>query len=109
MLAVWGSFEYFVTPLRNPASFCFKELPVLSVSILNFLFSLHPSHSTSLLLSQELTEVEVELGRFSSLRQEVQEEERVFQVLKAQKAATRLQRERKTGQNLQLKLQHLRE
>ncbi|XP_039657369.1 cilia- and flagella-associated protein 74 isoform X5 [Perca fluviatilis] len=56
----------------------------------------------------ELSEVEVELGRFSSLRQEVQEEERVFQVLKNQKAATRLQQERKASQNLQLKMQHLR-
>ncbi|XP_032377237.1 cilia- and flagella-associated protein 74 isoform X4 [Etheostoma spectabile] len=57
----------------------------------------------------ELSEVEVELGRFSSLRQEVQEEERVFQVLKNQKAATRLQQERKASQNLQLKMQHLRD
>ncbi|XP_070696380.1 cilia- and flagella-associated protein 74 [Pempheris klunzingeri] len=57
----------------------------------------------------ELSEVEVELGRFSSLRQEVQEEEWVFQVLKAQKAATRLQRERKTSQNLQFKMQRLRD
>ncbi|XP_044067515.1 cilia- and flagella-associated protein 74 isoform X4 [Siniperca chuatsi] len=57
----------------------------------------------------ELSEVEVELGRFSSLRQEVQEEERVFQVLKVQKAATRLQQERKASQNLQLKMQHLRD
>ncbi|XP_041802502.1 cilia- and flagella-associated protein 74 [Chelmon rostratus] len=57
----------------------------------------------------ELSEVEVELGRFSLLRQEVQEEERVFQVLKAQKAATRLQQERKASQNLQLKMQHLRD
>lgn len=57
----------------------------------------------------ELSEVEVELGRFSSLWQEVQEEERVFQVLKNQKAATRLQQEKKASQNLQLKMQHLRE
>lgn len=57
----------------------------------------------------ELSEVEVELGRGSSLRQEVQEEERVFRVLKAQKAATRKQQERKVSQNLQLKMQHLRE
>ncbi|XP_045912230.1 cilia- and flagella-associated protein 74 isoform X3 [Micropterus dolomieu] len=57
----------------------------------------------------ELSEVEVELGKFSSLREEVQEEERVFQVLKAQKAATRLQQERKASQNLQLKIQHLRD
>lgn len=57
----------------------------------------------------ELSEVEVELGRASLLRQEVQEEEQVFRVLKAQKAATRQQQERKVSQNLQLKMQHLRE
>ncbi|XP_069550165.1 cilia- and flagella-associated protein 74 [Brachyistius frenatus] len=57
----------------------------------------------------ELSEVEVELGRFSLLRQEVQEEEQLFQVLKAQKAATRLQQERKVSQNLQLKMKHLRD
>ncbi|KAL7399008.1 hypothetical protein ABVT39_018484 [Epinephelus coioides] len=57
----------------------------------------------------ELSEVEVELGRFFSLRQELQEEERVFRGLKAQKAATRLERERKASQNLQLKIQHLRD
>ncbi|XP_073326821.1 cilia- and flagella-associated protein 74 isoform X2 [Pagrus major] len=57
----------------------------------------------------ELNEVAVELGRFSSLRQEVQEEERVFQLMKAQKAATRIQQERKASQNLQLKMQHLRD
>ncbi|XP_030278233.1 cilia- and flagella-associated protein 74 isoform X3 [Sparus aurata] len=57
----------------------------------------------------ELSEVAVELGRFSSLQQEVQEEERVFRVLKAQKAATRIQQERKAGQNLQLKMQRLRD
>ncbi|XP_047428401.1 cilia- and flagella-associated protein 74 isoform X2 [Mugil cephalus] len=57
----------------------------------------------------ELSEVEVELGRFSFLRQEVQEEEKLFQVLKAQKAATRLQQERKVSWNLQLKMQNLRD
>ncbi|XP_037629906.1 cilia- and flagella-associated protein 74 isoform X4 [Sebastes umbrosus] len=57
----------------------------------------------------ELTEVEVELGRFSSLRHEVKEEERVFRVRKNQKAATRLQQERKASQNLQIKMQHLRD
>ncbi|KAG7226924.1 hypothetical protein INR49_022219 [Caranx melampygus] len=59
-------------------------------------------------LELELSEVEVELGRYSSLRQEVQEEEQVFQVLKAQKAATRLQQEKKASQNLKLKMQQLR-
>lgn len=62
----------------------------------------------SLLLRLELNEVEVELGRFSFLRQEVQKEEKLFQVLKAQQAATRLQQERKVSQNLQLKMQNLR-
>ncbi|XP_036960629.1 cilia- and flagella-associated protein 74 isoform X2 [Acanthopagrus latus] len=57
----------------------------------------------------ELSEVAVELGRFSSLRQEVQEEEQVFRVLKAQKAATRIQQERKAGQNMQLKMLRLRD
>ncbi|XP_067447707.1 cilia- and flagella-associated protein 74 isoform X2 [Thunnus thynnus] len=68
------------------------------------------AHINTELRQQELklSEVEVELGRFSSLRQEVQEEERIFQILKAQKAATRLQQERKASQNLQLKMQHLR-
>ncbi|XP_035511787.1 cilia- and flagella-associated protein 74 [Morone saxatilis] len=57
----------------------------------------------------ELIEVEVELGRFSLLRQEVQEEERVFQALKAKKAATRMQQEKKASQNLQRKMHHLRD
>ncbi|XP_054465778.1 cilia- and flagella-associated protein 74 [Anoplopoma fimbria] len=52
-----------------------------------------------------LNEVEVELGRFASLRQE----EQVFWVLKDQKAATRMLQERKAGQNLQLKMQNLRD
>ncbi|KAM9855197.1 cilia- and flagella-associated protein 74 [Aulostomus maculatus] len=56
----------------------------------------------------ELSEVELELGRFSLLQQQVHEEVQVFQDLKAQKAATRLQQERKARQNLQRKMQHLR-
>uniref|UniRef100_A0A669BX33 Cilia and flagella associated protein 74 n=1 Tax=Oreochromis niloticus TaxID=8128 RepID=A0A669BX33_ORENI len=60
-------------------------------------------------LELELSEVEVELGRCSLLRQEVQEEEQLFQVLKAQKAATRLQQEREASQNLQLKMKNLRD
>ncbi|XP_031724564.1 cilia- and flagella-associated protein 74 isoform X4 [Anarrhichthys ocellatus] len=56
-----------------------------------------------------LSEVEVELGRFSSLRQEVQEEKRVFQVLQDQKAATRLQQQSKANQHLQFKMQHHRD
>ncbi|XP_029975349.1 cilia- and flagella-associated protein 74 [Salarias fasciatus] len=66
--------------------------------------------STELKLREsELSELEVELGRFSSLREEVQQEEQLFQALKVQKATARLQRERKVGQNLQLKIQRLRE
>ncbi|XP_030589922.1 cilia- and flagella-associated protein 74 isoform X2 [Archocentrus centrarchus] len=60
-------------------------------------------------LELELSEVEVELGRCSLLRREVQEEEQRFQVLKAQKAAARMQRERKTSQNLQHKMKNLRD
>ncbi|XP_069383318.1 cilia- and flagella-associated protein 74 isoform X2 [Paralichthys olivaceus] len=60
-------------------------------------------------LKLELNEVEMELSRFSSLRQEVQEEERLFQDLKVQKAATRLQQERQATQNLQLKIRHLKD
>ncbi|XP_034446990.1 cilia- and flagella-associated protein 74 isoform X2 [Hippoglossus hippoglossus] len=56
-------------------------------------------------LKRELNEVEVELSRFSSLRQELQEEELLFQDLKVQKAATRLRQEREATQNLQLKIQ----
>ncbi|XP_008411308.1 cilia- and flagella-associated protein 74 isoform X2 [Poecilia reticulata] len=48
-----------------------------------------------------LNEVEVKLGNVSALRQEVEEEEQVFQVLKAQKAVTRLEQERKVSQNRQ--------
>ncbi|KAM4738037.1 cilia- and flagella-associated protein 74 [Anableps anableps] len=55
----------------------------------------------------ELNEVEVELGRVSLLRQEVQEEEQLFQVLKAQKVVTRLQQERKVSQNQQHKMKRL--
>ncbi|XP_026187330.1 cilia- and flagella-associated protein 74 isoform X3 [Mastacembelus armatus] len=55
----------------------------------------------------ELSEVEVEIGKFSSLREEVQEEEQVFQLIKAQKAATRLKQEKKSNQNLRFKMHHL--
>ncbi|XP_029010867.1 cilia- and flagella-associated protein 74 isoform X2 [Betta splendens] len=57
----------------------------------------------------ELNKVEVEIGRFSSLRQELEEEGQAFQVLKAQKAATRLQQERKASKRLQLRMQHLKD
>ncbi|XP_060913194.1 cilia- and flagella-associated protein 74 [Labrus mixtus] len=57
----------------------------------------------------ELTEIEVELGRVSLLREELKEEEQVFQVLKGQKAATRLQHEKQARKNLQLKSQLLRD
>ncbi|XP_014856151.1 PREDICTED: cilia- and flagella-associated protein 74-like, partial [Poecilia mexicana] len=49
----------------------------------------------------ELNEMEVELGNVSVLRQEVEEEEQLFQVLKAQKAVTRLEQEKKVSQNRQ--------
>ncbi|XP_054636590.1 cilia- and flagella-associated protein 74 [Dunckerocampus dactyliophorus] len=51
----------------------------------------------------ELSEVGLEVEKFSMLRQEVQEDERVFKVLKAQKAVKRLQQERKNNQTLQQK------
>ncbi|KAK2851123.1 hypothetical protein Q5P01_007399 [Channa striata] len=57
----------------------------------------------------ELSEAEVEISRFSSLRQEVEEEVCNHQALKAQKASTRLQQERKASHKLQLKMQHLRD
>ncbi|KAK9515636.1 hypothetical protein VZT92_026264 [Zoarces viviparus] len=65
-------------------------------------------HINTGLKQQELllSEVEVDLGRFYSLRLEVQEEERVFQVLQDQKAATRLQQQSKANQQLQFKMQH---
>ncbi|KAM9752856.1 cilia- and flagella-associated protein 74 [Menidia menidia] len=68
-------------------------------------------HISTELRQQELqlSEMEVELGRAALLRQEVKEEEQLFQVLKAQKAATRLQQARKVSQNLQHKMGHLRE
>ncbi|XP_062419540.1 cilia- and flagella-associated protein 74 [Pungitius pungitius] len=68
-------------------------------------------HINTGLKQQELVlrEVEVELGRFSSLRHEVQEEQRLFQAHKNQKTSTRLQRERKASQNLQFKMQHLKQ
>ncbi|KAM6924912.1 cilia- and flagella-associated protein 74 [Xenentodon cancila] len=68
-------------------------------------------HINSKLRQQELelSEVEVELGKVDLLRQELQEEERLFQVLKAQKATTRLKQETKVRQNLQQKMKHFRE
>ncbi|CAB1417022.1 unnamed protein product [Pleuronectes platessa] len=60
-------------------------------------------------LKRELNELEVELSRFSSLRQELQEEERLFQDLKVQKAATRLRQERDATRNIQLKIQQLKD
>uniref|UniRef100_UPI0037E86F41 cilia- and flagella-associated protein 74 n=1 Tax=Semicossyphus pulcher TaxID=241346 RepID=UPI0037E86F41 len=60
-------------------------------------------------LELELSEVEVELDRLSLLQKDLKEEEQIFQVLKAQRAATRFQREKKFCKNLQLKLQLLRD
>ncbi|XP_071392092.1 cilia- and flagella-associated protein 74 [Centroberyx affinis] len=68
-------------------------------------------HITTNLKQQELElcQVEVELGRFSSLQREVREEERVFRALKVQSAAARLQQETHASRNLQLKIQHLKD
>ncbi|XP_068196112.1 cilia- and flagella-associated protein 74 [Antennarius striatus] len=57
----------------------------------------------------ELTELKLELNRCSSVRQEVQKEEQFLRHNKIQKIATRLQEERKASQNLQLKMDHLRD
>ncbi|XP_061590862.1 cilia- and flagella-associated protein 74 [Cololabis saira] len=58
---------------------------------------------------RELSEVEEELGRVDLLRQELQEEEQLFQVFKAQKATQRLKQEKKVRQNLQQKMKHFRD
>ncbi|KAM9786037.1 cilia- and flagella-associated protein 74-like [Neosynchiropus ocellatus] len=55
----------------------------------------------------DLSELEVELGRFSSVQQELYEDEQAFQHLKTQKAKRRLQQERKANHSLQLKMQQL--
>ncbi|XP_041712166.2 cilia- and flagella-associated protein 74 isoform X1 [Coregonus clupeaformis] len=55
----------------------------------------------------ELCQVEVELGRFSLLRVEVQEEEQAYQVLQAQRGEARLQKEDTSTQSLQLRKQCL--
>ncbi|XP_077401217.1 cilia- and flagella-associated protein 74 isoform X6 [Vanacampus margaritifer] len=67
------------------------------------------AHTNNELRQQELelSEFELEVGKFSVLRQGVQEEERVYQVLKAQNAVTRLQQEKKNSHTLQQKIQLL--
>ncbi|XP_051913292.1 cilia- and flagella-associated protein 74 isoform X3 [Hippocampus zosterae] len=67
------------------------------------------THTNNELRQQELelSEVELEVGKFSVLRQEVQEEERVFKVFKAQNAVKRLQQEKNNSRTLQRKIQHL--
>nr|XP_057941692.1 cilia- and flagella-associated protein 74 isoform X2 [Doryrhamphus excisus] len=67
------------------------------------------THTSNELRQQELelSEVGLHVEKFSMLRQEVQEEEQVFKVFKAQKAAKRLQQERKNNQTLQQKIVHL--
>ncbi|XP_061129000.1 cilia- and flagella-associated protein 74 isoform X2 [Syngnathus typhle] len=55
----------------------------------------------------ELSEIELEVGKFSVLRKEVQEEGRVIEVHKAQNAVKRLQQEMNNSHTLQLKIQHL--
>ncbi|XP_029910701.1 cilia- and flagella-associated protein 74 [Myripristis murdjan] len=57
----------------------------------------------------ELCQVEVELGRFCLLRQEVEEEEQVFEALKAQRVVARLQKENNVSQRLQRKIQHVKD
>ncbi|XP_076023285.1 cilia- and flagella-associated protein 74 [Genypterus blacodes] len=59
-----------------------------------------------LLLSEAIQTV---FGRLSSLRLEMEEEERVFPSLKAQKAPARLQQERKASQKLLLSMQQRRD
>ncbi|XP_019718484.1 cilia- and flagella-associated protein 74 [Hippocampus comes] len=67
------------------------------------------THTNNELRQQELelSEVELEVGKFSVLRQEVQEEERVFKVFKAQNAVKRLQQEKNNSHTLQRKIQQL--
>lgn len=77
-------------------------------ALMCFLSCLCPS-VWSWLLRLELSEVEVEVGRVSALRQEVEEEAQVFHVFKAQKAATRLRQERRASKNMHLKIKHLKE
>ncbi|XP_046895327.1 cilia- and flagella-associated protein 74 [Hypomesus transpacificus] len=55
----------------------------------------------------ELLQVEVELGRFSLLREEVQEEEQAYQTLQAQRGAARLQMEDAAVLGMQRKTQRL--
>ncbi|XP_052338113.1 cilia- and flagella-associated protein 74 isoform X1 [Oncorhynchus keta] len=55
----------------------------------------------------EMCQVEVEMGRFSLLRVEVQEEEQAYQALQAQRGEARLQKEYTSTQSLQLQTQCL--
>ncbi|KAM9342390.1 cilia- and flagella-associated protein 74 [Pholidichthys leucotaenia] len=57
----------------------------------------------------QLNEVEVELGRVSVLRKEVQEEEQLFHSVKVQKAEARLQQERKARENRKLKMKNMKD
>ncbi|XP_077371028.1 cilia- and flagella-associated protein 74 isoform X3 [Festucalex cinctus] len=67
------------------------------------------AHTNNELRQQELelSEFELEVGKFSVLRQEVKEEERVYQVLKAHNAVKRLQQEKKNSRTLRRKIQQL--
>ena len=79
----------------------------LSLSLVHSV-SLSLSLSPSLLYCRlELLQVEVELGRFSLLREEVQEEEQAYQALQAQRGAARLQMEDAAVLGLQRKTQRL--
>ncbi|KAM9505754.1 cilia- and flagella-associated protein 74 isoform 3-T3 [Salvelinus alpinus] len=55
----------------------------------------------------EMCQVEVEMGGFSLLRVEVQEEEQAYQALQAQRGEARLQKEYTSTQSLQLRTQCL--
>ncbi|XP_027868908.1 cilia- and flagella-associated protein 74 isoform X1 [Xiphophorus couchianus] len=52
----------------------------------------------------ELNMIEVQLGNISKVHQEMEEDEQLFEVLKAQKAVTRLEQERKVSQNRQRRI-----
>nr|XP_061803034.1 cilia- and flagella-associated protein 74-like [Nerophis lumbriciformis] len=67
------------------------------------------AHTNNELRQQELalSEFELEVGKFSVLRQEVQEEERVYHVLKAQNAVKRLEQEKNNSHTLRRKIQQL--
>lgn len=54
-----------------------------------------------ILVRVEMSELELGLNKISLVRREVQEQERNFHMLKAQKTATRLELQKKVSKNLQ--------